>query len=182
MNKPTKRERSRIKIMHAAKGLFDEYGVENVTFQMIAERADMCRTTVFNHFKSMNDLLVALTMQEMEDIVEYCESRGLKGRELLYGLIEKIVEDTACYPAFASTLIDSALINNEGESPLKTVENIMIRGLEDEGFTDIEHKLILLEGIYFGMSNHYHLNSKEFNVEDMIRESRILLDRILVKY
>ena len=56
-------------------------------------------------------------------------------------MLKKIVEDTACYPAFASTLIDSALINNEGESPLKTVENIMIRGLEDEGFNVVSAEI-----------------------------------------
>ena len=179
MSKPTKKERTKVKIMHAAKGLFDEYGIENVTFQMIAERADMCRTSIFNHFKSMNDLMVALTMQEIDDIIDYCESRGLKGRELIYGLTEKIIEDTACYPAFASTLIGGALLAGEGGSPLKPVENIFVRGLEEEGFEDIEHKVILLEGIYFGMINHYHLNGKEFNEEILQKESRMLLDQVL---
>ena len=179
MTKPTKRERSKVKIMHAAKGLFDEYGVENVTFQMIAERADMCRTTIFNHFKNMNDLLVALTMQEIDDLIEHCEEKEFKGKDLIYGLIEKIIEDTSFYPAFASTLIDMALLNNEGKSPLKPIEDMFIRGLEEGGYADIEHKVILLEGIYFGMSNHYHMNGKEFNVDDMTREARILLDQIL---
>ncbi len=55
-----KRARSRKLIMHAAKGLFEEKGIRNVTFNDIAERADMCRTTVFNHFATINELMIAL--------------------------------------------------------------------------------------------------------------------------
>ena len=32
--------------MHAAKGLFERDGIDNVTFARIAEEADVCRTTV----------------------------------------------------------------------------------------------------------------------------------------
>ena len=33
----TKREKSRIRIMHEAKRLYETYGIENVTFSQIAE-------------------------------------------------------------------------------------------------------------------------------------------------
>ena len=46
----SKKEKSRIKILHAAKGLFERYGIDDVTFTQIAQKADVCRTTVFNHF------------------------------------------------------------------------------------------------------------------------------------
>ena len=63
-----KRERSRIRIMHAAKGLFEEHGIDNVTFQMIADKSEMCRTTIFNHFSGIEDLMLALSSQEIMDI------------------------------------------------------------------------------------------------------------------
>lgn len=50
MDKLSKKEKSRLRIMHAAKGLFEKQGLDNVTFSQIAEAADVCRTTVFNHF------------------------------------------------------------------------------------------------------------------------------------
>ena len=34
--------------MHAAKGLFEEYGPDGVTFSQIADAADVCRTTVYS--------------------------------------------------------------------------------------------------------------------------------------
>ena len=77
LKRPGKKERSRIKIMHAAKGLFEEYGMDSVTFQMIADRADMCRTTVFNHFSSIDELMLALTDQEIDDLKEFFNREGL---------------------------------------------------------------------------------------------------------
>ena len=48
--------------MHAAKGLFEKNGIENVTFNQIAESAEVCRTTVFNHFSDSKELMLALTV------------------------------------------------------------------------------------------------------------------------
>ena len=79
--RPPKKIRSRITIMHAAKVLFEKYGIEEVTFQMIADEADMCRTTVFNHFSGLSELLLALVAQEIDDIKDYCDSGELKGME-----------------------------------------------------------------------------------------------------
>ena len=56
----TKKEKSRLKIMHAAKGLFEEHGIDQITFTQIAKEADVCRTTVFNHFAGTKELLLAI--------------------------------------------------------------------------------------------------------------------------
>ena len=39
-------------ILKAAGELFEEKGLKHVTFNDVAERADMCRTTIFNYFSS----------------------------------------------------------------------------------------------------------------------------------
>ena len=64
-SKMSKKEKSRHKIMHAAKGLFERDGIENVTFTQIAEEADVCRTTVFNHFAGTRELMLAISRQEI---------------------------------------------------------------------------------------------------------------------
>ena len=122
----SKKERSKIKIMHAAKGLFEEHGVGNVTFQMIADRADMCRTTIFNHFNGMDELMVALTAREVLDIQEYCEEYALHGMDLIYGLYDKLMEDTAYYPALASTLINDAITSKDGDNPIRIIEEMTV--------------------------------------------------------
>lgn len=176
--KLTKRERSRVKIMHVAKGLFEEYGPEGVTFQMIADRADMCRTTVFNHFSSLNDLIIALVAQEMEDLKEHCESKKLVGMELLYSLYDKLMEDTAIYPALASFLILNAITEKNGESPVKMVEELTIRALEEEGFRTPEDMAIIVEGVYYSLVNHGHVNDLEFHSEELKAQFHKLVSQI----
>ena len=80
MDKLSKKEKSRRKIMHAAKGLFERDGIDNVTFGRIAEEADVCRTTVFNHFSGTAELMLAIMSQEIEDIraVSYTHLLRLK--------------------------------------------------------------------------------------------------------
>ena len=62
----SKKERSRIKIMHAAKGLFEGYGIDDVTFTQIAKEPDVCRTTVFNHFAGTRELLLGWWCPQLE--------------------------------------------------------------------------------------------------------------------
>ena len=82
----TKREKSRIRIMHEAKRLYETYGIENVTFSQIAEEAGMCRTTIFNHFATAGDLMLALYRQEIEDIKAHCLATGQTGMHLIEAL------------------------------------------------------------------------------------------------
>ena len=83
----TKREKSRIRIMHEAKRLYETYGIENVTFSQIAEEAGMCRTTIFNHFATAGDLMLALYRQEIEDIKAHCLATGQTGMPLIAALL-----------------------------------------------------------------------------------------------
>lgn len=81
--------------MHAAKGLFERDGIDNVTFGRIAEEADVCRTTVFNHFSGTAELMLAIMSQEIEDIRDFCREENYSGKELIYALFGKLIEDTA---------------------------------------------------------------------------------------
>ena len=91
----SKKEKSKNKIMHAAKCLFENNGFDKVTFNQIAVEADVCRTTVFNHFSNVNELMLAINKQEIDDIEEHCLASGLLGRELIDVLFDKLIEDTS---------------------------------------------------------------------------------------
>ena len=176
---PSKKERTKNKIMHIAKGLFEEYGNENVNFQMIADKADMCRTTVFNHFGSMEDLLVALTAQEIEDVWEIVDSKGLKGKDLIYGLFDKFLEDTCCYPYFAGRITAHVVLSGTEENPVKYLEKIIMEALEYEGYDDPLTGAMLIEGVYFGLTAHYYVNGKIFDPETLKAEAHEQIGRIL---
>ncbi len=180
MKKLSKKEKTRIKIMHAAKGLFESQGIENVTFSQIAESAEVCRTTVFNHFSDSKELMLALTTQEIHDVEEYCSDQGMKGEELAYKLFAKLIEDASFYPKLAAMLMTNAILSQEEDNPIKTIENIIIRGFEEDyGSEEAERLAVLVSGAYYGLINHYHINNKSFECESMKEEFKTLLSHIL---
>jgi AcrR family transcriptional regulator len=58
--KGDKRERTRAKLLEAARALIREKGHEHTTLEDIAERAGMTTGAIFGNFKNRNDLFIAL--------------------------------------------------------------------------------------------------------------------------
>ena len=58
--KGDKRERTRAKLLEAARSLIREKGHEHTTLEDIAERAGMTTGAIYSNFKNRNDLLIAL--------------------------------------------------------------------------------------------------------------------------
>ena len=56
--------------MRAARGVYEEKGVENTNFRDIAEAAGVSRSTVFNYFAGSSELLTALCGKEIDDLEE----------------------------------------------------------------------------------------------------------------
>jgi AcrR family transcriptional regulator len=60
---PTRTQRrrlaTRLRLVAAALALFAEHGYDGTTMEMVADRADLARTTVFNHFPRKDALLLA---------------------------------------------------------------------------------------------------------------------------
>ncbi len=180
MKKLSKKERTRNSIMHAAKGLFEANGIENVTFNQIAESAEVCRTTVFNHFSDSKELMLALTCQEINDVREHCIEAGYKGKEMAYGLFAKLIEDAALYPKLTAKLMTNAVLSREEDNPIKTIEKlIMDEFAEDYGEEKAEQMAVLVSGAYYGLINHYHINNKDFDGKKMKEEFKELLNQII---
>ncbi|MBP5321365.1 MAG: TetR/AcrR family transcriptional regulator [Kiritimatiellae bacterium] len=86
-------EKTRIRILDAARDLFISNGYERTTFEDIAKRINLSKGAVFWHFKSKSDLLLTLLREAMEQydaelgqsqrlvgspeaLVEYCVARA----------------------------------------------------------------------------------------------------------
>ena len=177
----SKKEKSRIKIMHAAKGLFEKYGIDDVTFTQIAKEADVCRTTVFNHFAGTRELLLAIFAQETEDLKVYAESTGLEGVSLIYALFDRLIEDTANYPSLSMRLITNAIMSRDEENPIAMIEDMVRCSLTAEDPEDTELKVVSITGAYYGLINHYHINKLKFEAEIMKSEFRRIMSSILNK-
>lgn len=62
--------RHREAILSAARGLVDEHGGPGFSVDELAERADVARRTVFNHFSSLDEVLIALCESDILVVVE----------------------------------------------------------------------------------------------------------------
>jgi AcrR family transcriptional regulator len=70
------RERHHRAIIDAAAALLDAKGVAGFTVDELADRADVSRRTVFNHFASVDDIVIAVCSEVLGDVVERIESEA----------------------------------------------------------------------------------------------------------
>ncbi|MDR1392605.1 MAG: TetR family transcriptional regulator [Bifidobacteriaceae bacterium] len=64
------KERRRARILRAAADLLDQRGFGNITMDDVATAADVSRRTVFNYFPSVDDLVVAVGVDWLRDLIE----------------------------------------------------------------------------------------------------------------
>ena len=159
----TKRDMTRRTIMRAARIVYEEKGIENASFTDIAERAGVSRSTVFNYFGGTQDLLTALCGKEIEDLEAAYEASGHRGREGIVNIFDTLVEDTA-------------VVSGSEDNPLKMIEELLARNLEDD---EDGIKNMLLMGAYYGLVNHYHLSNLPFEREKMKEQMREMIDAII---
>lgn len=174
-----KRERSRLKIMYEAARLFEERGIENVTFQQIADRADVCRTTVFNHFATTRELMNAIYMMAIESIKAHCLECGKSGLPLLSYMFDIIIDATAKYPVLIMQLTGTALLHEEQQV---AVFSEIIKDNLPENVENKKAMTTLIIGAFFGMLYEYHAERKQFNAEAMKSEFQHLMDVLVTPY
>lgn len=68
------KSRHRRAIVDAAAALMNERGDTGFTVDQLAERADVSRRTVFNHFRSLDDIVLEVFGQMLEAIVDSIEA------------------------------------------------------------------------------------------------------------
>ena len=174
-----KKEKSRRKILHAAKCLCEKEGIENVTFHDIAREADVCRTTVFNHFSTTDELLAALFCEEIEDIDAYCRELDLSGMALIEAVLDKLIEDTAYYPMLTYKITSSTILRGGGtDNSLLYFEKMIADHLPAPYREQAGLYTVAIMGAYYGVVNHYHSLHKYFDAEQMKKEFRQVLGLI----
>ncbi len=204
MTRPTKRQRTDVAILHAAKVLLEEKGLDAVTFDDIAAAAGISRTTVFNHFASLSELCAALSAAEVSDVLEHCRQSGATGIPLIETLLCKLIDDTAKYPHMMTRLTNNLILSRDS-SAIGEIEGLIVTALEAEpaghaasagdavpaghaasagktawrarGLTAAEMAQMLM-GLYYGQINHLHIGKMPFDAKamkaEMVRMIRFL--------
>jgi AcrR family transcriptional regulator len=87
-------QRSRIAILAGAKEVISSVGSYESLMNEIAEKAEVSRATIYNHFSDREELMSALLASEVERLISIAQSAPSK-KDALYQLSRAISEDSA---------------------------------------------------------------------------------------
>lgn len=154
-------------LLHAAKKLFEEKGLGNVTIDEISEAADVSRSTFFTHFNSLDDLMEQIAAEEINDLVSVFEESAQEVS--ISALIDKLVDDTIPYPYLTGNLLMRGILC-KGESSFSKIYDIAAERIKThaayakllETFTPEELSAYIL-GAYFGIVFQRFIKNKPFD-------------------
>jgi AcrR family transcriptional regulator len=150
------------RILETAYELFSRRGIRDVGVDELIERAGVAKATLYRHFPSKDDLVVAfLQRREQRWTLEFVEAqsrlRGATPEEQLLGIFDAFDEwfrrddFEAC--SFINTLLEMRARHPAGQASIRHLQNIqaLVRQLAEEGgFRDPElfarSFLVLMKG------------------------------------
>src|ERR1051326_6737716 len=117
-----KKEQTKEKILAAALELFRAKGLDRTTTKEISKRAGIAEGTLFNYFKTKEDLALYFFHKETDDLIKWfnAEKRMRKARlpERLFAIIHRQLEYIAPYEDFIGAVFFRSLQPNSKLSPL----------------------------------------------------------------
>jgi len=116
------KQRTRQAILKAALALFAEKGFYQTTTKAVSRRAKIAEGTLFNYFKTKEDLALYFFEQELELITEWFRSdKRLQSAALperLFAIIHRLLDRLAPYEEFIGAVYLRALQPSSRLSPL----------------------------------------------------------------
>ena len=124
--KPGKREKNKEltkeRILAAALKLFKEKGLEGTTTKEISKRSGIAEGTLFNYFKTKEDLALYFFQKETDDLIKWfhAETRLKKAplTEQLFAIIHRQLEYIEPYEDFIGAVFSRSLQPTSTLSPL----------------------------------------------------------------
>ena len=110
-------QRSRIAILAGAKEVIAKVGSYESLMNEIAEKAEVSRATIYNHFSDREELMYALLASEVERLISIAESAPSK-RDALYQLSRAISDDAALAKMVETDHDDIVAITTITDHPL----------------------------------------------------------------
>lgn len=162
--------------------IIDELGIQGLSTREIAKRQDVSEATLFRHFKSKNDLLIAVLdyfSQFDADLILSTKLKGLNPKEAITYLISSTVEYYENYPAITAILQILDVLRYEAElsDRVKSIINNRIDYLkqmieEAQGAsqirpgTDSECLAYLISGTLREMCLIWRINGQNFPLKE----------------
>jgi AcrR family transcriptional regulator len=146
--------KQRQQILKAAKQLFKTNGVEGVSFEDIAKKANLARPSIYVYFKSKSDLISALLEESYPVLfseIEAAMASKSKPREKIEAFFQanlRIVESG--HHDFVFSLLHSELeakVISQIDEYHKKVFSLLITPLTEMGIKDSSENLMLVSGV-----------------------------------
>lgn len=125
-------EKRKREILKCALEVFIEEGYEGVTFQKIADRCGLTRTTLYVYFRSKREIFILCIKQVAEGI--YCElqavlsDKSLSAEDCLRLMLSKVVDCVAANSQLFSVLLVYLLqLKDDGINPRERIMRRILR-------------------------------------------------------
>lgn len=139
-----RRRRNFTALVEAAREIMTEKGVDAATMLEIAERADVGAGTVYNYFRSKDELAVAVLEDLMQELSQEIEdaTQGFREPERIYAYgLQRVLETAATDERWApmlhrSEIISDALYRKMGPYAMRDLKAAADNGMS--AFSDVE--------------------------------------------
>jgi AcrR family transcriptional regulator len=116
------KEETKRRILKAALELFKEKGMAGTTTRAVARRAGIAEGTLFNYFKTKEDLALYFFQKETDDLIEWFHGNARLQKaplpEKLFGIIHRQLEYLEPYQDFIGAVFWRSLQPTSSLSPL----------------------------------------------------------------
>lgn len=177
-----KKNLNRRKIISAAKELFDQRGLENVTFGDIAEAVDMSRSTIFNYFATKEELIEAMLRREVEQLAEHAEREEESGKEFILSLLDCLTDNMCQHPQIMFKLIHGDPAKGGQANILEHVHMLIQSHLPTDDPEEQRLMLIAIIGSYHGLLSEHWFKDKAHKAEAIKVDYRKMINSIFAKH
>ncbi|WP_237179073.1 TetR/AcrR family transcriptional regulator [Paenibacillus sp. MMS18-CY102] len=156
-----RKQETKQKIADAALSLFTEHGFDQTTMEQIAEKADVAKGTLFNHFASKNALLShfgEIRVQLIKTAVEQ-SVQGIDGVvNKLYAIFDALADVNEEDKPYGLLVVQDFMLRytggerrnyNEASAVIRAVIEQGIASGELRGDVDAQQAAALLGGVFF---------------------------------
>jgi AcrR family transcriptional regulator len=116
------KERTKEQILEAALALFRKHGLDGTTTKQISRRAGIAEGTLFNYFKTKEDLALYFFQKEAQELIEWFQRDARLQRaslpEKLFAIIHRQLEYIGPYEDFIGAVFFRSLQPQSKLSPL----------------------------------------------------------------
>ena len=190
-------EKRRHEILSKSLDLFIEEGYEDVTFQKIADRCGITRTTLYIYFKNKREIFIwsikQFTSTIEKELLAIITNQSLNAETALRNMMDKIIDEcqknTQLFKVFLTYLIQLQKSGGDPDERVKRrvirvqhlLSTVIIRGIKNKEFKDQSVKEVneilyrLIESAIFEIAV-----LGKTNIEDSKQNIQFAIDAICI--